>query len=189
MQMRKQVLFIHGAGEGAYNEDEKLVANLQHLLGSPYEVHYPVMQNEADPNYETWARQINENIMSSQGAVILVGHSLGASILMKFLTENEIDKPVAGVFLIATPYWGGDKGWKYEGYETLVLPTKSDTKLAEEVPLFLYHSRDDDGVPFAHLALYASRFPAATIRALEGRGHQLNNDLSEVADDIKATLK
>ena len=51
---------------------------------------------------------------------------------------------------------------------------------------FFYHSRDDETVPFAHLALYAQKFPQATIRELNGRGHQLNNDLSEVAEDIKS---
>jgi uncharacterized protein len=39
-------------------------------------------------------------------------------------------------------------------------------------------------VPFAHLALYAEQLPQATIREFDGRGHQLNNDLSEVAADI-----
>jgi pimeloyl-ACP methyl ester carboxylesterase len=110
---------------------------------------------------------------------------VGASVLLKFLTENEIEKTIAGIFLIASPFWGGDKGWTYEGYETLVLPKEVATRLSKDVPLFLYHGHDDEVVPFAHLALYAKRFPTAEVRALNGRDHQLNNDLSEVANDIK----
>jgi pimeloyl-ACP methyl ester carboxylesterase len=53
------------------------------------------------------------------------------------------------------------------------------------VPIFLYHSRDDEWVPFAHLAMFAERIPQAIIREFDGRGHQFNNDLSEVAEDIK----
>jgi predicted alpha/beta hydrolase family esterase len=49
----------------------------------------------------------------------------------------------------------------------------------------MYHSRNDEIVPFAHLALYAEKMPHAQIRSLE-RGHQLNGDLSEVVADIKS---
>jgi uncharacterized protein len=182
--MKKQVLFIQGAGDGAYKEDEKLVASLQHLLGPEYDVHYPAMQNEDEPDYETWMHQIKNELAALKGAVILIGHSVGASILIKFLTESEIRKTIAGIFLIATPYWGGE-GWTYEGYEALTLTRVIDTKLPKDAPVFLYQSRDDEIVPFTHLALYAKRLPRATMRELNGRGHQLNNDLSEVASDIK----
>jgi predicted alpha/beta hydrolase family esterase len=94
-------------------------------------------------------------------------------------------RPIAGIFLIATPYWGGD-GWRYEGYERVALPMGFAAKLPNGTALFLYHSRDDDTVPFAHLALYAAKLPRATIRDFDGRGHQLNNDLTEVATDIKS---
>ncbi len=40
-------------------------------------------------------------------------------------------------------------------------------------------------MPFAHLALYTGALPDATVREFDGRGHQFNNDLSEVAADIK----
>jgi hypothetical protein len=39
-------------------------------------------------------------------------------------------------------------------------------------------------VPLSHADLLAAAFPAATIRRLDGRNHQLNDDLSEVAHDI-----
>ena len=51
--------------------------------------------------------------------------------------------------------------------------------------IFLYHSRDDEVVPFAHLALYAAKLPQATIREFDGRGHQFGNDLAEVVEDIR----
>jgi uncharacterized protein len=51
--------------------------------------------------------------------------------------------------------------------------------------MFFYHSRDDEWVPFAHLALYAEKVPHARFRAFYGRGHQFDDDLSEVAHDIE----
>jgi len=69
------------------------------------------------------------------------------------------------------------------------LPEGFASKLPGGAPIFLYHSRDDDIVPFAHLALYAEKLPQATIRVFDGGGHQFNNDLSQVASDIASLQK
>jgi pimeloyl-ACP methyl ester carboxylesterase len=53
------------------------------------------------------------------------------------------------------------------------------------MPLFFYHCRDDETVPFDHLALYKKAVPQAAVREIDAGGHQLNNDLALVAEDIK----
>lgn len=183
--MKKQILFIQGGGEGAYKEDGKLAAYLRNALGEAYEVLYPKMLRENDPDYEPWKGQIIKELATLEDKVILIGHSLGSSFLLKYLSEEKVKKTIAGIFLIATPYWGGD-GWLYEGYEGVALPEGFASKLPSGAPIFLYHSRDDEVVPFAHLALYAEKLPQATIRKLDHRGHQFNNDLSEIVEDIKS---
>jgi predicted alpha/beta hydrolase family esterase len=181
--MTRHVLFIHGAGTGAHEADDELAGSLRRLLGPSYEICYPAMPDEADADYETWKDSIAKQLAASGDPVVLVGHSVGASILAKCMAELTIRRPIAGMFLIAAPFWGGD-GWRYDGYDALALPDGAGAGLPETTPMFLYHSRDDAIVPFAHLALYAKRLPHATIRELDRRGHQLNNDLSEVARDI-----
>jgi uncharacterized protein len=183
--MKQQVLFIQGGGSGAYKEDGQLVASLRNALGEGFEVDYPKMPREADPDYRRWKPQIGTHLRATKEKLIVVGHSLGASFLLKYLSEENIEGTVAGIFLITTPYWGGD-GWRYEGYEEVVLPENFPSKLPVGTPIFLYHSRDDEIVPFAHLALYSQKLPHATIRVLSKRGHQLNNDLSELAADIES---
>jgi len=42
----------------------------------------------------------------------LISYSFGASMLLKYLSENGMRKNVDGLFLIAPPYWGGDEVWK-----------------------------------------------------------------------------
>src|SRR5215212_3077187 len=59
------------------------------------------------------------------------------------------------------------------------------TRLPRGLPVFLYHSRDDEVVPFAHLALYEAKLRQAAVRRFDGRGHQFRGDLSEVAGDIR----
>jgi predicted alpha/beta hydrolase family esterase len=180
--MKKQVLFIQGAGEGAYEEDGELVKSLRDMLGFEYTVLYPKMPNDGDSEYEALKARISEELAVLDGGVILVGHSAGASVLMKYLSEEDVTRPIAGIFLIAAPYFGAggwhvDDGALHEGFAS---------RLAKGSPIFFYHSRDDEVVPFEHLALYATKLPQATIREFDGRGHQFRNDLSEVAADIKS---
>ena len=182
--MPTHVLFIQGAGKGAYEADKKLAASLKKALGTGYELHYPAMLDEDNASYEQWKQQIEKELAAIQGSIILVGHSVGASVIMKCMSETEVKKPIAGIFLIAAPFWGGN-GWQYEGYEKLALPKGFAAKLPKDVPIFLYQCRDDEVVPFDHLALYAHVLPQATIKEFDAGGHQFNNDLSEVATDIK----
>jgi predicted alpha/beta hydrolase family esterase len=179
--VKRQVLLIHGGGQGAYGEDKKLAANLRELLGASYEVRYPEMPDEDSPSYEAWKERIARELAALDGEVILVGHSLGGSILLKYLSEEEVEKPVAGIFLIAPPYWGTED-WEVSEY---ALQDSFASKVPRELPMFFYHSRDDEVVPFAHLALYTEQLAHATFREFDDRGHQLNDDLSEVAQDIK----
>jgi hypothetical protein len=180
--MKKNVLFIHGAGEGAYEEDRLMVASLQDALGAAYEVHYPRMRNEESPEYADWKPQITSELAALEGDVTLVGHSVGGSVLIKYLSEKRVEKPIASLFLLATPYWGADEFWKWNAVQ---LPEDVAAKLASIPRIFLYHSRDDNIVPFAHLALYAARLPKAILREVDGRGHQFANDLADVAEDIR----
>lgn len=179
--MKKRVLFIHGGGEGAHEEDKKLAASLQDVLGAAYEVRCPKMPDEDSPEYEAWKDRIAQELTALDGQVILVGHSLGASILLKYLSEEKVEKPVAGIFLVAPPYWGAED-WEVGEY---ALQEDFASKLPEGLPLFFYHSRDDEWVPFAHLALYMEELPWATLREFDDRGHQFDDDLSEVARDIE----
>jgi hypothetical protein len=175
-----EVLFVHGAGGEAFEADMALVRSLREALGPDFGVEYPEMPDADAPEFGTWSARISHALSSLDSGVILVGHSLGGSILLKHLSEERVEKPVAGVFLIATPYWG-TAGWEVAEFE---LREDFPATLPEDVPIFLYHSRDDEEVPFEHLALYAGRLPRATVREVEGRDHQFNGDLSDVAEDM-----
>ena len=179
--MKKLVLFVHGGGEGAYEEDKKLAENLRDVLGGAYDVRCPRMPGADSPEYGAWRDRISEELAALDGEAILVGHSLGASILLKYLSEEAVERPVAGLFLVAPPYWGVED-WDVGEYE---LRPDFASKLPEGLPVFFYHSRDDEAVPFAHLALYAERLLRATVREFDDRGHQFGDDLTEVARDIR----
>jgi len=177
--MKRRVLFVQGGGEGAHDVDARLVASLAKELGPDYEIHYPVMPHEAAPDHAAWSRVLIEQLARLGDDVILVAHSVGATIVVWSLAENLPKQKIAAIFLIAAPFVG-EGGWQIEDF----IPSKHVTANVPAVPIFLYHGREDEMVPFAHVDLYAAALPQAFIRRLDGRNHQLNDDLSEVARDI-----
>ena len=176
------VLFIQGGGKGAHSEDKALAESLKQVLGASYDVRFPRMPDEADPNAQSWRRKISQELSHIHGKVILAAHSIGGAILLKFLTEVQIEKPIDGLFLLAVPSWDGDR-WNFDD---LKLPTDIAGKLARIPKVFFYHCRDDDVVPFAHLALHGARLPRAIVRAIDHGGHQFDEDLNVVASDIRS---
>lgn len=181
--MKKSVLFIHGSGDaGVYEEDGMLVASLRDALGNAYNVRYPKMPLEESAEYKDWKARIAAELSAGDDEIMLVSHSVGGSILLKYLAEEQVDRPIGGLFLLATPYFGGDENWNYD---EMMLSQDFATRLPTIPRIFLYHSRDDEVVSFAHLALYVRKLPQATSREFDGRGHQFGNDLTEVAEDIR----
>jgi len=178
----REVLFVQGGGEGVHDHwDNQLVESLKSELGPDYEVRYPAMPNEADPTYAAWKRALERELAAlGQGAVV-IGHSVGGTILVNVLAERAPQRSLGAIFLIAAPFIGAG-GWESDDIEP-----RSDlaARLPRGLPIFLYHGRNDDTVPFAHSQLYARAIPHARVRLLADRDHQLNNTLSELASDIR----
>ncbi|MBD2717270.1 alpha/beta hydrolase [Microvirga sp. STR05] len=179
--MVQQVLFIQGGGaEDDYVADSPLVTSLQQALGDAYAVQYPRLPAEPTPDFGR-LQQIGNALSVLPSGSMVVAHSLGASMLLKYLAQRSKPHPFAGLFLLATPYWQGNEDWK----EALKLPADFASRLPATVPVFLYHCHDDEQVPIAHLDLYAQQLPQAHVRHLPSGGHQFTHGLSLVARDIK----
>lgn len=181
MTLRIHVLFIQGGGEGAHEEDALLAASLQKALGVEFDVRFPQMPGESDPDMQTWKAKIASELKTRDGEVILVGHSLGGAALLKYLSEEKVEKSIAGLFLLAAPS-RDEENWNFDD---LRLPPDLAARLSSIPRIFLYHNRDDKIVPFNHLMLHAARLPRAVIREGERGGHQFGNDLANVANDIR----
>lgn len=178
----KHLLFIQGGGKGAHAADAPLAASLKQALGASHEVHFPHMRGEDDPSLAPWKRQIAAEMSQLRGPLTLVGHSLGGAMLLSCLAEQAPPVPVAALVLLAAPAWDG-KQWNFD---ELLLPDGLADRLDAIPRLSLYHCRDDEVVPFDHLALHAARLPRAVAVTMAQGGHQFGGDLRAVAADIRA---
>ncbi len=89
---------------------------------------------------------------------------------------------MGAIFLIAAPFVG-EGGWPGEDG----LPQQEiGWKLPQGVTIYLFQGLADTTVPPSHAKLYARAIPQAHLCHLPDRDHQLNDDLREIAEAIKA---
>jgi predicted alpha/beta hydrolase family esterase len=184
--VKRQLLFVQGGGAGTHDEwDHRLVESLERELGSDYEIRYPRMPDEDDPRYASWKATIENELAALDDGAILVGHSVGGTILINVLAEHPTERSFGALFLVAAPFVG-DGGWSSDDLKPA---PDLDARLPRDLPVHIYHGLEDEIAPPSHAELYACAVPRARIHRLPGRDHQLNDDLREVATAIGSTTE
>lgn len=180
--MTRQLLFIQGGGSGVHDAwDDELVDSLRRSLGPDYEISYPRMPDEDDPSYPKWKAAIGRELAKLDDGAILIGHSIGGTMLIHALVEAPPKLRPGAILLLAAPFVG-EGGWPSDE-----IAPKRDLggQLPAGVPVHLFHGSQDETAPPPHADLYRQAIPQAEVHRLPGRDHQLNNDLSEVAEAVR----
>jgi len=186
MTKPREVLFIQGGGEGTHDEwDDKLVNSLRRELGDDFEIRYPLMPAEDDPSDAVWGPAIMQAMATLKDGSIVVGHSVGGTILIHTIAEQPPGLQLAAIVLIAAPFVG-DGGWPADEFE---LPRDLGARLPLGIPVHVFHGLDDETAPPAHADLYVRSIPQAQLHLLPGRDHQMGNDLGEVAKVIRRAAR
>lgn len=179
--MTTPVLFVHGAGPGSHTADRVLAEHLQQDLGPGYAVDCPALPDEDDPDYAVWKAFLLDRLSRSARPTVAVGHSVGGSVLAKLLTEAR--PGVCALVLLSAPFWRREGFWRWDD---VALPNDAGTRLDPHMPILVYHGDADTTVPVAHLDSHGALLGKAVCRVLPGRDHQLGEDMSEIADGIRA---
>ena len=180
--MTPTVLLVHSAGpQGPGEGSEPFARRLREELRPGCNLIFPLMPGtEDEPHYEPWRDRLAAELGELEGEVIILGHSLGGSVALKYCAELGTGDNVVGLVTAAAPYWG-TSGWEAEW----ALPEGWPGEGPPLPATHLFHSRDDEEIPFAHLDLYARRLPGPGVHALDGCGHLYDRgDLSEIAAAI-----
>jgi predicted alpha/beta hydrolase family esterase len=177
----RQILFIQGGGARVHDEwDDKLVDSLRRALGPKWDVRYPRMPDEADPSYPKWKTAIAREIAGLDEGAVLAGHSIGGTMLIQTLAEDPPKQRPGAIMLMSAPFIG-EGGWESDD----ISPTPDlGARLPKGVSVHVFHGCEDETAPSAHAHLYSRAIPQAQVHLLPERDHQLNNDLSDVADVV-----
>jgi len=193
---KKQVITIHG-GE-AWNSYEEYIEylknyeftedkfnklfskgwkdNLQDNLEEGFLVVSPSMPSKRNAKYLEWAIWFEKLFPYLQEGVILVGHSLGANFLTKYLSENKLPVSIEQLHLVAGCFGAGG------GFELSDDLSNVEAQCGE---IYIYHSKDDFVVDFSDGKKYAKALPTAHFMEFEDRNHFLQEEFPELVDKIK----
>ena len=178
------ILFLPCAGPQGTGEGSDFLARfLRGQLQPGCKLLIPDMPDPEDPHYTPWKRKFEGALRDhGEGKLLIIGHSLGASVALKYLSEEPPVKSIAGLFLISAVYWGLEN-WEVAEYRF----EKDFQRHLNYIPnIFFYHSKDDTVVPVSHLWHFAVALPDAAIRQFEHEGHLYVKGIPKLVEDIKS---
>jgi len=181
--MKKQLFFAHSGGpqgkpgQGSYD----FVQWLRENLGKEFRIHAPVIEEPGAPTYKMWETMLDRELCRLSEDVFLIGHSLGGSVLAKYLSEKKCRFQTTGLFLVAAPWWGLG-GWDANEFAP-------DTDLlidfSKKLLIHIYHCTDDSVVPFSNAKLYKKLIPDAFLHELTGHDHVFAEGLPLLVEQIR----
>lgn len=181
MHTAKKILYIahsagpqYGRGKGTYD----LVMHLRSKLSHEYTIRFPTITQPASPTYEKFKKMFERTLPDISSPVVILGHSLGGSTVLKYLSEEHPPVNIEALLLLSTPFWKSDmKEYRLKDNFQRSLDT---------IPrVFIYHSRHDPFVPVEHLEYYRKAFSKAIVHLLEGKDHTFPNGLPVLIKDLK----
>ena len=193
----KQIVIVHGGS--SFNNYENYLNNLKNS-----QLHYerllwvqkwrdwlaqeivvadvllPDFPNKQNADYTEWKIYFEKLLTLLGDDVQLVGYSLGAMFLAKYLHESPLSSPVRRLVLVSPCY-------DDESVEDLgsfrVTSAIGLEKSAEEIHLF--HSKDDPVVPLTELAKFQRDLPTAKVHIFEDRNHFFQPTFPELKELLK----
>lgn len=157
-----------------------LVAYLRRALGADYPLQFPLLDDPDHPTYRRWKTLLDAEFAALHNGSILIGHSLGGSVLLKYLAEVKPQLIPSGIFLVAAPFWGR-AGWDTPEFAL----ARNAVPNLPDVPIHFYHGYEDAVVPFEHVLLYKRMLPEAILHGIDGRDHAFGKGMPGLVADIR----
>jgi predicted alpha/beta hydrolase family esterase len=154
---------------------------LRQTLGTEYEVLSPSMPNKNNARYSEWKIWFKHFSELADENCILIGHSLGAIFLAKYLSEETFPRTVKATVLIAAPY-DDEEG---EDLTDFKLEGISDTFKAQAGQTIFYFGFDDPVVIPAESEKYRRQLPDAEFNIVSAPDHFVRGEFRELTDRLK----
>lgn len=164
---------------------------LEWSLSEKFDSFSPIMPNKQWADYEAWKiwfeklfPYINKD---KESKIILIGQSLGATFLAKYLSENKFPKKIDQLYFISLLFEDdGLVGEKTGSFKLDKSKLKNIEPQANKV--FLFHSKDDNLVPIYHAEKFAKFLDKAKFYKFDKRGHFSQPAFMEILQTINENL-
>ncbi len=199
--MKKQIIFIRGGETFANKEDFYTFLNTTDInpyenkkhwrdeviekIAETYDPLVPNMPLRENSDYKAWKIWFDRHLdFIYDESPILVGTSLGATFLLKYLSENGFSKKISQLHLMAPCVT--DEGQQLEKLSTFEFDVTKINKISNLCKdIHLWHSKDDKFVPFKNSEIVKENLPDAFFHILEDKGHFNIESFPEILEVIK----
>ncbi|MFQ5662173.1 MAG: RBBP9/YdeN family alpha/beta hydrolase [Candidatus Paceibacteria bacterium] len=171
--MQKRVFIIHGwngqSDEGGFPWLQK------ELEERGFEVHAPQMPEPAYPKIDAWISHLKEQISIPDENTYLLGHSIGAQTILRYLESLEPNAKIGGAVFLAGWMHLTNEAYEDEGDIAIAKPWLETPIDWEKVKLHTdkftaIFSDDDPFVPFSDSEIFADKLNAKII-VENNKGH------------------
>lgn len=202
---KKQIIYIHGASTWASKEDFleafrpypydpydnflKWPDWVKAGLDSEYEFFAPTMPCREYADYDAWKIMFEKTFpYLNKEDLVLIGWSMGAIFLLRYLSENELPYRAKQVHIVAPSISdeGVENNEKIGNFQPQLDKLPRIQSQVEEI--FLYHSKDDHICPFVHSQKIFEVLPEINFSIFEQRGHFYHNAFPELFANIPSDI-
>jgi uncharacterized protein len=197
MKNKTQIIFIHGGIPlktkndfykylkttkiAPFKERRRWGDFLQGSLNKKYEVIKPIMPSKYEADYKAWKIWFERHFsFITNKNFILIGHSLGGTFLLKYLSENKFPKKIKQLHLVAPATIDKDlRSFKFDVNKIYKIPN-----FCEDI--YLWHSKDDKEVSLENSEVVKKIIPSAYLCVFKDRGHFIGKSFPEIIKVIKS---
>jgi hypothetical protein len=156
-------------------------------LGDEFLVIMPPMPNGHNAKYIEWSIWFERHFDYLDDDSVLIGHSLGAMFLAKYLSEHNIPFRPKAIYLLAGAYALPDFD-DTDCRDFLVSPESVRPLLQKTDNVVIMHSEDDFVVPYEHGTALSKAIPEAEFISFTNKNHFLTEEFPELLDKIRLLL-
>ncbi len=133
------------------------------------------MPESKKPVVVKWIEEISFAVDNSpEDEIFIVGHSLGATAVLKYLENIKTNKKVSGVVLVSgliSPLESENEKSVYRAIDSFVVPQINFEQIKTKSEKFIVlHSTDDPAVPFSHAEIISNNLDCELVKVEKG-GH------------------
>jgi len=145
------------------------------------------LPNKKNADYKAWEIVFQKYIQYIDANSILIGFSLGASFLLKYLSKHKLPINPSKIILVAGPIDNeGSPEELCNGFS--LVPTQLQLKLLQDQSdnMHLFYATDDPIVPIIQMQKVQTILQKANFHTLKNRGgHFITADFPELINTIK----